>query len=93
METWYKTTKYNCDICPVEVVKSTDKTVVVKAEKAGFKDRRHDITSFYETYHRTWGQAHAYLLTRAETNMEAARIALERAKTELTKVCSMREPT
>lgn len=93
METWYKTTNYNCDICPVEVVKSTDKTVVVKAEKAGFKDRRHDITSFYETYHPTWGQAHTYLLTRAKTKIALMEAELEKAKTVLAKVCSMREPT
>ena len=92
METWYQTSVLRSSLIePVQVVKSTEKTVTLAA-KANGRERRSAIASTYDCYFRTWEEAHAYLLERAESKVQSARRSLELANSYLGNVRGMKKP-
>ena len=94
METWYRTGGFGRDLIEsVTVVKSTDKTVVVRQKDwhGHETDSRAAIKSGYKNYFRTWKEAHAYLLARAEAAVESARRRLELANGQLGNVRGLKK--
>lgn len=83
----------------VECSKVTEKSVFLIAEpdwkgrmKQFAKPQRESIRSGRRSYHRTWGDAHAALLARAENEVVAARHALHRAQGEYGRIKGMKPP-
>ena len=65
METWYRTIKYyyknENQIIPVDVVKSTDKTVTIKTNNR--EERVHKVTEWHN-YFKTYDEAYLFLKNR-----------------------------
>lgn len=92
METWYRTGGYGGELIePVDVVKSTDKTVTLAATGNG-RERRSAINSGWHHYFRTWEEAHAYLLEKSESKVLSARRNLELANGQFGNVRGMKKP-
>lgn len=86
METWYRTGGYSprALIEPVQVARSTDKTVVTIGE--GFdkaEERRHPLRSDWYCYWRTWDEGRRYLIDEAQKALDNARARLRSAETGL----------
>ncbi len=84
----------------VECSKVTEKSVFLIAEPTWdgkmhrfSKPQRENIRSGYRSYHRTWGDAHAALLKRAEDDLNNARLRLERAQGEHGRIKGMKPPS
>ena len=83
----------------VECSKVTEKSVFIVAEpnwKGEMyrlrKPQRENIASAYRSYHKTWADAHAALLAKAELELDAARSRLERAQNEHGRIKGMEPP-
>ena len=93
METWYKVVKwvYGKDnfISPVEVEKSTDKTVWVKETRYS-DDRvtinRHTIHSDYDSYFRTFAEAKQFALNRQQDKIDSTTNELIRQQADYAKI-------
>ena len=75
----------------VEVVKSTEKTVTIVDGRNG-RERRSAIKSEYGSYFRTWEEAHAHLLERAESKVVSIRSQLESANGYLGNIRGLKRP-
>ncbi|HXE06652.1 MAG TPA: hypothetical protein VN612_02065 [Acidobacteriaceae bacterium] len=92
MEIWYRTGALGgTRIDRVEVLNSTEKTVIVAATASG-RERRAAIASTYDCYFRTWEEAHAYLLEKAESKVLSARRGLELANSHLGNIRGIKKP-
>ena len=93
-ETWYRTRRYHSAIEPVEVVKATSKTVVVNewAFAGQRNERKSNITSDYSQHFRTWEEARAHLIERAEDRVKSLRLQLEQANGHLGNVKGLKKP-
>ena len=69
-----------------EVSRVTDKMVFIQG------GRRYAKESTYESWHDTWEQAHAYLLSQAQGKVNALRLNLERANGDLGRIKGMKPP-
>jgi hypothetical protein len=83
----------------VECSKVTDKSVFIVAEPnwkgemhQHNKPQRESIASQYRSYHKTWADAHAHLLAKAERDVAAARFRLERAQGDRGRIQAMKPP-
>jgi hypothetical protein len=89
METWYRvdkwTTKRSNFINPVEVEKSTDKTVWIRNERRTKLDR-HAISSDYDSYFRTFAEAKEFALKRQSDKIESATNELIRRQADYAKI-------
>ena len=95
METWYRTGRLEDRIIgPVVVVKSTAKTVTVKEVDWCGREResRSAIQSDYYQHFRTWDEAYAHALSRAEMKVNQARRVLEKANGHLGNVRGLKKP-
>ena len=88
----FKTSKYGTEIEPVEVVRETDAFVIFPPYRPGGKERRTAKCTDYERYHDTWEDARAFLLSRAEQDVQSARRRLEVANGTLGNVKGMKKP-
>lgn len=95
--TWFKA--WFGKIAPVEVSKSTDKTVTVReywrnspSADPVVRERKHLRQAGYEAYFPTWEEAHQHLLINAESKLLASRRALEVAQSEYGNVKGMKPP-
>ena len=93
METWYKVVKWVYGkgkfISPVEVVKSTDKTVWVKETRYSDDSatiNRHAISSEYDSYFRTFTEAKEFALNRQLEKMVATNDELKRQQADYAKI-------
>ncbi len=84
----------------VECSKVTEKSVFLIAEPTWdgkmhrfSKPQRENIRSGYRSYHRTWGDAHAALLKRAEDHLSSARLQLAMAQGEYGQIKGMKPPS
>ena len=95
MNIWWKLTRYNTDIVPVEVVKET-------AAKIRYIDRRWDgskgseevankVSEYYHFY-PSFQEAKAALLDRLKATRERASRESEQATATIAKVLEMEEP-
>jgi hypothetical protein len=83
----------------VECSKVTEKSVFIVAEpnwkgemyRLG-KPQRENIASGYRSYHKTWADAHAAMLAKAERELDAARCQLERAQGYHGRIKGMKPP-
>ena len=96
METWYKAGDYARNLIePATVVKSTDKTVLIRAKS--WNDRvyesRRAIVSGSHCFFRTWEEARAHLLAKAESEVDSLRRQLEAANGKLGNVRGMKKPS
>lgn len=72
----------------LEVERETDKQVVLPAQN-GFRSRKENKKSDWSNWHDTWGDAHAFLIARAEREVESLRMRLEQAKGRLGQIKGM----
>jgi hypothetical protein len=72
-ERWYRAWDTFSEIRPVTVEKFTDNTVWI----AG---RRHARKTDGVAYYPNWEDAHAFLVRKAEAELQYARVALQRAQ-------------
>lgn len=92
-ETWFRTGGFRQAIEPVKVLKATEKTVEVEREWNGrVTTSRSHKRSTYDNYFPTWEEAHAFLLEKAETRLEGARVGLQKAQNEYFIVKGMKKP-
>ena len=90
METWYRVDKhvYGKDdkfINPVEVEKSTDKSVWIRSEYRNQLDR-HAISSDYDSYFRTFAEAKQFALKRQSDKIESTTNELIRQQADYAKI-------
>jgi hypothetical protein len=89
-ETWFKTrvSSYSLEakITPIEVDRSTDKSVYIGGRKSA-------KSTTYDQLHPTWQAAHQFLMETAERRLLAARNALAREQGMHGNVKGMKEPT
>jgi len=84
----------------VECSKIMGKSVFIVAEpnwkgemQQHSKPQRKCIFSRYRSYHKTWADAHAHLLAKADRDIVAARRNLELAQGEHGRIMGMKPPT
>ena len=77
--------RYNNEISPVTVDRATDKSVWVKG-------RRVALSSDWESYHKSWEEAHKALLRNAETSLKCWQGKLTQAEAHLAAVRAMKKP-
>ena len=56
------------------------------------KPQREAVSSGYRSYHKTWADAHAALLAKAERELDAARLRLQRAQGDHGRIKGMKPP-
>ena len=99
METWYRVDKhvYGKDdkfINPVEVEKSTDKSVWAKETRwSGDKAtiNRHAISSDYDSYFRTFAEAKQFALKRQSDKIDSTTNELARQQADYAKIYDQAE--
>ncbi len=82
MEKFYRTARYSTEITEVDVVSSTDKTLIVSG-----KGKKDDYRAYRESdhlrYHATFDDAKSYMIAKIEKNVESLERRLKAAKGEL----------
>jgi hypothetical protein len=74
-----------------EVLRETNAQVVFNILSGGLAcERREAKRSEYHSWHDTWEDAHAFLIERAETEVQALRGRLEQAKGRLGNIKGMK---
>lgn len=98
-ETWYRTGGWKQIIEPVEVVKVTEKSVTVVEQRwtldGGVGEPakvRHPKRSASYNFFQTWEEAHAYLLDKAEREVNGARLRLNDATGRLGNIKGLKKP-
>ena len=76
------------EISVVEAIRETDQCVWVKGYGQKL-ERRESKRSEWTIYHDTWEAAHAFLLAKAEMEIERSKNAVERALANLATIRSM----
>ena len=83
----------------VECSKVTEKSVFLVAESNWkgemyrfSKPQRESIICGHRSYHKTWADAHAALLTKAAHSVHNARLQLERAQGDYGRIKGMKPP-
>lgn len=84
-ETWYKVRKFFDDLTPVEVARSTDKSIWIG------KNRR-TIDGDFDRYFSTWDDAHAFLLAKVERQLDQHRLQLQRLQGLVGNIKGMKPP-
>lgn len=74
-----------------EVERETEKMVILPA-KNGQRSIRENKVSEYCRWHDTWEAAHAFLVAKAEKDVESLRMRLEQAKGKLGQIRGMKAP-
>jgi len=88
-QTWYEVSKYRSDITPVEVVSYTDKTVLLRTKTwKGISEHRSAIASQFSQYFQTYEQAHEFICSRLERQIEQGREAIKEKEAALAKLRS-----
>ncbi len=84
---------------PIECSKVTEKSVFIVAEpnyegemRQLSKPQRESIVSTYRSYHKSWADAHAALLAKAERELADIRRQLERAQGDYGRIKGMKPP-
>lgn len=72
----------------LEVERETDRQVVLPA-RDGFRSRRENKVSAWSNWHDTWEAAHAFLVAKAERDVETLRVRLEKAMGTLEQIKGM----
>jgi hypothetical protein len=97
-ETWYRTTRGSIRIEPIEVERSTEKSVFVRdpfgfgTPRARATVDRCAITSEYFQFHRTWDDAKAFLLQQQEEKVISLRAQLDSANGKLGNIKGLKKP-
>ena len=91
MKTWYRVDKhvYGKDdkfINPVEVEKSTDKTVWIKSKYRRTETSRNAIYSDYCSYFRTFAEAKQFALKRQQDKIDSTTNELVRQQADYAKI-------
>ena len=90
----YKASSLRATIEAVEVVKETDKFVVLAFNSGfGHGTRREAKVSDYCAYFDSWADAHQYHVDRVLREIASAEEKLSRLDSELAKINKMKDPT
>ena len=90
----YKVSKWKSTIESVEVVKETEKFVVLALNNAfGTGTRREAKVSDYYRYFDSWGDAHQYHIDRLTSSIAATEAKLEQLSDELSVITEMVPPS
>ena len=73
----------------LEVERETDKQVVLPSS-GGTRSYRENKVSDWSNWHDTWEDAHAFLIARAEREVQSLRMRLEQAKGKLGQIKGMK---
>ena len=73
----------------IEVVRETKKQVILPANSCG-KEKIENKVSNWTNWHETWEEAHAFLVSKAEREVESLRLRLEQAKGRLGQIKGMK---
>lgn len=93
MTTWYRTGQYKPLIEPVEVIRETEKYVVISIDEWGKKVERKDAKiSQFHRYWKTWEEARDFLLERAEREVDSARFQLNQKVGRLGNIKGLKPP-
>lgn len=94
MRMW-KTGGYLKTIEPVEVIRKTEKMIVIQEMRFNGtqRERRTAIRSSYDNYFDTFEEAKAFLIEREKNRLESAQEAAKRATDSIMKLNAMTEPT
>lgn len=86
---WFEArySSYGERIRPVELKSATEKTVT------SLSGRREGRFTAWGSYHPTFEEAKAFLVSKAERDVESARSALKRAQDDLGNVKGLRPPS
>ena len=76
---------------PFEVLRTTEKQVVLASPRKGSEERQAKETEWY-TWHDTWEEAHARAVANAQRKVDSLRKQLERANGELGNAKGMKPP-
>lgn len=91
----YKTKEYSTKIEPVEVERSTDKSVWIKSKDRRsnkiFVERSLKVTD-YQIFHDSWELAHTYLVSKHRTNLNVFKDKFEREQVILDLLLAMKNP-
>lgn len=89
---WYRTSSYGNSITPVEVIKETEKMLVIKIDRTftGKKERRVQKQFGFDKYFKTWEEAHEHLLAKAVRAVNSYEVQLSRARRELAELKAMK---
>lgn len=77
-------------ITPIEVIRETEKTVVLPGHRG--REIREAKRSEWQNWHDTWEDARQFLLNKAQSRVDSLRAQLERAKGELGNIKGMKAP-
>jgi len=83
MEVWYYVSKWKNEIMAVEVVKETDKTLVLASTNYKGKNNRELKATQYSIYFKTKFEAVEYLFSRLNNKVISFALAHKRAEREL----------
>lgn len=72
----------------LEIERETDKQVVLPA-KNGCRSYRENKVSDWSNWHDTWEAAHAFLVEKAERDIDSLHTRIERAKERLERIKGM----
>lgn len=93
MSTWWEIKRFgSARIEPVEVLKETAKTLVLRKSSAFGVEQTYRV-NIGRDYYRTWEEAHKYLLEVSERRLESARRNLQEQQSFHGDVKSMKDPT
>lgn len=76
----------------VEVVRETEHQVVLPSSHPGGKERREAKRGDWYSWHDSWEDAHAYIVAKAQAEVDALRNRLEQAKGKLGNIKGMKRP-
>lgn len=95
MSRWYKISKYRIDIISVEVVKETEKQIVVRHPASPWgvaRDIRTAKEDSSESHYPTFAQAQAQAVAYRLTQIEAAQSQIRNWESEIQKIQILQEP-
>jgi len=85
----YRTNRWSDSIDRVEIERETEHFVILKSKTFRGKNNREAKDSGYHAFHKTWADAHDFLVKRAQARIDAARTSLRRAEEEHKKLIAM----
>jgi hypothetical protein len=85
----FYTRDYSLEIKPVAIERESESCVWINISG---RSSRSNKKSSYDRYHDTWEEAHAYLVARCQRSVDALKEQLQKARTSLGQVESLKKP-
>ena len=76
----------------VEILRETEHQVVLPPTHTNGKERREQKRCYWYAWHDSWDDAHAYLVAKAQADVDSLRLQLARANGKLGNIKGMKKP-